>query len=225
MLPLTWLEWRERAVRGSLQETRATGPLRSRSLRSRQWILAQELRAAPPLYLGLHPGNEARGASDATRHRVPSPRGLRHLAPLTAPAPRRTETSAPHHPPTPEFPNQGRQEASQRSSIPTPSAPRGRHCSAALGSVGGILRSGSGRSARHRGGSGRGACAPASRVPFSLPGSRRWGTEPNPQSQTQAASVLPGLIPGPPGRQPRQPLAITPIRIPLRARPAWRHPV
>lgn len=198
--------------------------------------------APPPLYLSLHPGNAARGVPDATRHRVPSPRGLRHLAPWTAPAPKPTATSAPHPPPTPAFrrvPQPGKtgglaQELHphplRASGVPWGAPARPSHCSAALGSVGGILRSGSGPSARRRGGSGRGACAarslrPASRAPFSLPGSRPWGTEQNPPSRTQAASVLPGLVPEPPGLQPRQPLAITPIRIPLRARPAWRHPV
>lgn len=65
------------------------------------------------------------GARYAGRQCVPSPRGLRHLAPLTARAPKPTATSAPHHPPTPpsaEFPNQGRQEASPRSCIPAPAS-------------------------------------------------------------------------------------------------------
>lgn len=135
--------------------------------------------APPPLYLSLHPGNAARGVPDATRHRVPSPRGLRHLAPLTAPAPKPTATSAPHPPPTPAFrrvPQPGKtgglaQELHphplRASGVPWGAPARPSHCSAALGSVGGILRSGSGRSARRRGGSGRGACAARSLRPAS----------------------------------------------------------
>lgn len=59
------MEWRDRAERGSLQETCATDPLRSRSRRHRKGILARELGAPVP-FIGAFP----RGC---TRHRVPPP--------------------------------------------------------------------------------------------------------------------------------------------------------
>lgn len=111
-------------MRGSLQETWDTDPPPSRSLRSRKPILEQEIGAPLPLYLSPEPREALRGVQDATQHCVPSTGRLRHLAPLTAPAPGPKANSGPHivpsiSPALGRVPSQGRKEASQRSSVPT----------------------------------------------------------------------------------------------------------
>lgn len=151
---------------------------------------------------------------DDTQHRVPSPSPLRHLALLIAQAsgPKATSglrTIPPTPPPSAESPTG--KERPLRGALSPPSAcpgdtegrsfcgaplPRASYCSAALGSVGGILRSGRGPSAQRCGGSGFRSLrrAPAALV-SSPPDSCRQSDERNPQPMTPATSTLPGQVP------------------------------
>lgn len=85
--PAKMLEWRP-AGGGSVPQTRAPGPPRPGAREVGSGHLSRGLRAPAPLSGPPTGMRRARGVLDAPRHREPSPGGLRHLAPLTAPAPR-----------------------------------------------------------------------------------------------------------------------------------------